>query len=122
MSLWQRPHVWLVMKKLAGMIPLTFVFADEGKNGLEGPAPSPSMLTGGHLGFTMRYAPALGPALLHHERGRPAGRGQQHDHRNGMGRPEPLPSRAAPHLTAAIASASSVPVLTTAMCVRSSQR
>ena len=40
MSLWQRPQLSLVMKKFAGMVPPTLVFADEGKNGLCGPAPS----------------------------------------------------------------------------------
>src|SRR6185503_17651246 len=56
MSLWHRSHVLLVMKKFAGMIPFTLVFADEGKNGLDGPAPSPSMLRAGDAGFTIRSA------------------------------------------------------------------
>ena len=34
------------MKKFAGMVPLTFVLADEGKNGLVGPAPSCSIAVG----------------------------------------------------------------------------
>ena len=54
MSLWQRPHTWLVMKKFAGMMPPTLVSADEGKNGFCGPAPSPSMFSGGRRGFAMR--------------------------------------------------------------------
>src|SRR5215217_8033787 len=56
MSLWHRSQVLLVMKKLAGMIPLTLVFEDEGKNGLFGPPPSPSMLSGAASGLTMRLA------------------------------------------------------------------
>src|SRR4249919_2551784 len=55
MSLWQRPHTALVMKKLAGMVRPRFVFADDGKNGPPGPAPSLSMLSGGVVGLTMRY-------------------------------------------------------------------
>src|SRR5260221_2543998 len=55
MSLWQRPQVWLVMKNVAGMIPPTFVSDEEGKKGLFGPAPSPSMRSGGSVGLTMRY-------------------------------------------------------------------
>src|SRR5262249_8153777 len=55
-SRWQRPHISLVMKKFAGTIPFTLVLADEGKNGLEVPAPSSSMLLGGSPGLTMRYA------------------------------------------------------------------
>src|SRR5262245_10132749 len=54
MSRWQRPHVSLVMKKVAGMIPLTLVFADEGKKGLFGPAPSSAIVVGGVTGFTIR--------------------------------------------------------------------
>src|SRR6266566_9121544 len=54
MSLWQRPHVALVMKKFDGIVPPTFVRADEGKNGLEGPSPSPSIVGGGSSGLTMR--------------------------------------------------------------------
>src|SRR5437763_1755595 len=55
MSRWHRPHVWLVRKKFAGMIPRTFVSADEGKNGLAGPRPSSFMLAATTLGLTMRY-------------------------------------------------------------------
>jgi hypothetical protein len=54
MSLWHAAHVWLVMKKVDGMVRPTLVFADEGKKGLFGPAPSPSMLIGGVIGLTMR--------------------------------------------------------------------
>src|SRR5262245_42843545 len=53
MSLWQLAHVWLVMKKFDGIVWPTFVFDDEGKNGLFGPAPSPSMLSGGVSGLTI---------------------------------------------------------------------
>jgi hypothetical protein len=42
------------MKKFEGMVWPTFVSAEEGKKGLCGPAPSPSMLTGGSAGFTIR--------------------------------------------------------------------
>ena len=44
------------MKKFAGMMPLRFVFADEGKNGLCGPAPSASDVVGAVVGFSIRYA------------------------------------------------------------------
>ena len=54
MSVWHRPQTGLVMKKLAGMMPPTLVSAEDGKKGLLGPAPSPSMLTGGSTGLTMR--------------------------------------------------------------------
>ncbi len=42
------------MKKLAGMILPLSVSAEDGKKGERGPAPSPSMLSGGSAGFTMR--------------------------------------------------------------------
>jgi hypothetical protein len=54
MSLWHLPHTALVMKKLAGMIVPVLVSAEDGKNGLCGPGPSPSMLSGGCVGLTMR--------------------------------------------------------------------
>src|SRR6516165_4450539 len=41
------------MKKFDGMIPPTFVFADEGKNGDFGPPPSLFMLTGALAGLTI---------------------------------------------------------------------
>ena len=44
------------MKKLDGIVPPTFVLADEGKNGLAGPPPSPSIVRGGSIGFTIRCA------------------------------------------------------------------
>ncbi len=53
MSLWQRAQVSLVMKKLAGIVVPVFVSEDEGKKGDFGPAPSPSMLSGGSFGFTI---------------------------------------------------------------------
>src|SRR5436309_13973118 len=56
MSRWHRPQLSLVMKKVAGMVPLTLVFADEGKNGPLAPAPSSSIVVGGVAGFWMRYA------------------------------------------------------------------
>ena len=56
MSLWQRPHASLVRKKSAGMMPSTLVFADDGKKGLSGPAPSSCMVAGGSVGLTMRWA------------------------------------------------------------------
>src|SRR6266487_238952 len=43
------------MKKFAGMMPPTFVFAEEGKNGLCGPLPSESIVAGGTRGFWMRW-------------------------------------------------------------------
>jgi len=43
------------MKKAAGITPLTLVLADEGKNGLVGPAPSPFIVAGAVAGFSMRY-------------------------------------------------------------------
>src|SRR5438477_10905932 len=55
MSVWHRPHIALVMKKSAGIVPPTLVPADEGKNGLVGPPPSPSIASGGSIGFTIRY-------------------------------------------------------------------
>jgi hypothetical protein len=42
------------MKKFDGMIPPTFVFDDDGKNGELGPPPSPSIDNGGDEGFTIR--------------------------------------------------------------------
>ena len=42
------------MKKLAGMMPPTLVWAEEGKNGLFGPPPSPSMVAGTSTGFRIR--------------------------------------------------------------------
>src|SRR5437870_3481101 len=57
MSLWQRPQLWLVMKKVDGMVRLTFVLDDDGKKGLLGPAPSCSIASGGVVGFSIRYAP-----------------------------------------------------------------
>ena len=36
------------------MVRPTFVSAEDGKKGLSGPAPSPSMVSGGSVGFTMR--------------------------------------------------------------------
>ena len=44
----------LVMKKFAGMMPPTFVCDDDGKNGVVGPPPSPSIVTGVSSGLTMR--------------------------------------------------------------------
>ena len=43
------------MKKFAGMMPPTFVFAEDGKNGLCGPPPSAFMVAGGTEGFSIRY-------------------------------------------------------------------
>ena len=54
MSWWQRPQTALVMKKFAGMVRPTLVSADEGKNGLFGPAPSASIVAGAVAGFTIR--------------------------------------------------------------------
>jgi hypothetical protein len=54
MSLWHSPQTFESMKKFAGMIPPTFVFADDGKNGELGPPPSPSIDSGGSVGLTMR--------------------------------------------------------------------
>jgi hypothetical protein len=42
------------MKKFDGIVPPTFVPAEEGKNGDLGPPPSPSMVSGGRAGFAMR--------------------------------------------------------------------
>src|SRR5262245_3477883 len=44
------------MKKLDGMMPPTFVFADEGKNGDAGPPPSSRIDIGTTLGLRMRSA------------------------------------------------------------------
>src|SRR6266545_475479 len=57
-SLWHRPQLSDVMKNVAGMMPRTLVSADEGKNGLSGPAPSPCMLWGVVSGLAMRYCPS----------------------------------------------------------------
>ncbi len=46
------------MKKLAGIVPPTFVRADEGKNGERGPAPSACMFSGGVEGLTIVYCAA----------------------------------------------------------------
>src|SRR5947208_3968664 len=56
MSRWHFPQVSLVRKKPAGMIPRTFVSAEEGKNGPFGPIPSWSMLSATTTGFSIRYA------------------------------------------------------------------
>src|SRR5258708_11609335 len=50
---WQRAEGVLVMKKVAGMVRLVLVSAEEGKNGLATPAPSPCMERGGRAGLTM---------------------------------------------------------------------
>ena len=42
------------MKKFEGMMPPTLVWAEAGKNGDFGPPPSPSIVSGGLAGFTMR--------------------------------------------------------------------
>ena len=55
MSVWHRPQLSLVMKKLAGMIPRTLVSADDGKKGLEGPRPSSFIDAGTTVGFSIRY-------------------------------------------------------------------
>src|SRR4030095_2772269 len=55
MSRWHLPQVWLVRKEVAGMMPPTLVRAEEGKNGFPAlPAPSPSIVSGGSSGVTMR--------------------------------------------------------------------
>src|SRR5262249_28017668 len=56
MSRWQRPHISLVMKKFAGIVPFTLVFDEDGKNGLAVPAPSSSMVRGGTSGFAIANA------------------------------------------------------------------
>src|SRR5271169_5450159 len=53
MSLWHLPQVALVMKKFEGMVCPTSVSPEEGKKGLFGPAPSPSIERGGNAGFTI---------------------------------------------------------------------
>ena len=42
------------LRQTIELTPPTLVCAEEGKNGLWGPAPSPSMLLGGAAGFLMR--------------------------------------------------------------------
>src|SRR6187397_2255673 len=54
MSLWHSPQRAESMKKFDGMMPPTFVFADEGKNGDPGPPPSFSMDSGTSSGLRMR--------------------------------------------------------------------
>src|SRR5437762_11536320 len=54
MSLWHSPQVAESMKKFAGMIPPTFVFADDGKNGDWGPPPSPAIDAGAVVGLATR--------------------------------------------------------------------
>ena len=56
MSRWHRPQVSLVRKKSAGITSPVVVRAEDGKNGLSGPSPSPSIVAGGRTGFTMRCA------------------------------------------------------------------
>ena len=58
MSGWQRAHDSLVMKNVAGMTWPVVVLAEDGKNGLRGPSPSPSIEAGGRGGLTMRPARA----------------------------------------------------------------
>src|SRR5260370_176721 len=55
MSFGNRPHSWLVMKKLDGITPPTLVSAEEGKKGLPGPPPSACMLRGGISGFMILF-------------------------------------------------------------------
>src|SRR4026207_2102712 len=55
MSVWQRPQLSLVMKKFAGMVRCTFVSPDEGKNGLEDPAPSSFIDAGTIDGLRMMF-------------------------------------------------------------------
>src|SRR6266568_520336 len=56
MSLWHSPQRAESMKKFDGMMPPTFVFAEDGKNGDFGPPPSPSIVTGAVSGLTIRSA------------------------------------------------------------------
>src|SRR3954471_20841587 len=53
MSAWHLPQLALVMKKFAGMVRCTFVSPEEGKNGLDGPAPSSFIDTGTIEGLRM---------------------------------------------------------------------
>jgi hypothetical protein len=46
MSLWHSPQSLESMKKSDGIVPPTFVFADDGQNGDFGPCPSACMLIG----------------------------------------------------------------------------
>jgi|SRR6188474_1552166 len=55
MSVWQRPQLSLVMKKFAGMVRCTFVSPDEGKNGLDDPAPSSFIDAGTIDGLRMMF-------------------------------------------------------------------
>src|SRR5712692_9858770 len=54
MSVWHRPHIWLVVKKFAGIGPPTLVRADDGKNGPAAPPPSSSIAGGTIDGFPIR--------------------------------------------------------------------
>src|SRR4029079_14842660 len=55
MSVWHRPQLSLVMKKFAGMVRCTFVSPDDGKNGLDGPAPSSFIDAGTTDGLRMMF-------------------------------------------------------------------
>src|SRR3954462_15336320 len=121
MSLWHRSQVLLVMKKFAGMIPFTFVFADEGKNGLDGPAPSPSMLSAGDAGLAIRSAcRSAARCFITNALDHTAAASSSTTANACAGRNRRRTS--GPDLIAATVSARTVPALTTAMCDRSSQR
>src|SRR6185437_2689545 len=66
MSEWHRSHDCESMKKSCGTIVPVAVSPELGKNGLFGPAPSPSMLAGAIFGFWITYARSHGTVRTHH--------------------------------------------------------
>src|SRR5919106_5035180 len=71
MSLWHSPQVAESMKKLDGIMPPTFVLADDGKNGERGPPPSSCMEAGTTSGLVMR---SFGFGCVRRHSAAPAGR------------------------------------------------
>src|SRR5215831_19730905 len=112
MSLWHSPHAAESMKKFAGMMPPTFVCAEDGKNGECGPPPSADIESGAVDGFTMR-APGDGCALeysvtpIGNTTSHAAATPNAHDQRRA-----PERSRQARHATGTSAATAAAPAIT----------
>ena len=118
---WHFSQTLLVMKKFAGMIRFTFVFADDGKNGLAGPAPSPSMLVAGEDGLTMRWlARSAARCRIANADDQPAAASSRTKVTACAGRTLTRPAAIDP--IARLASAASDPADVTAMCDSRSHR
>ena len=108
------------MKKFEGMTPPVFVFADEGKNGDEGPPPSCAMLIGGTSGLTMRSF-GLGCDFAH--RAADTGSTTRNTVAACIAAEKPrapgMPDARCPH---AYATTMTTPTMDAAMCALSAQR